>query len=381
MKSQNLRIHHFPLERYQERYTDQLVFWEIEAFSAHGEVVSYSGVKDGFPLLRMLDGKVLDYKLRSVWAMNQNIRFINTAIPDQRLNVVWFSDFFHPGLEAIAYTDRNRCFVKAAFCWAQSFDQYDFTAKSPLLEWMRPYEIMALVQLDYIFVASTMLRDLIISAVPFVAEKVFVVGLPFNSGSLLKNFEPNEATLKGEHEQFDGVFASRLDEEKRPEMFLNLVKQLPEKNFAICSGRDCLVGDSPCLDELQIALEDPTYLPNLSFKLGLTKNEYYNVFTNSKVYVNTSLQDWVSYTLLEALTLGCLPVCPDHRSFPEALGHDKDFLYSPYEETELFEKFSALLLDYDRIKERKSAKRFVAVHDEALDRAMRTIREHEEKKQ
>ncbi len=49
----------------------------------------------------------------------------------------------------------------------------------------------------------------------------------------------------------------------------------------------------------------------------MTKQNYYQILDESKVQFNCADQDWVSFTLLEAVTFGCHPVYPDFRSFPE----------------------------------------------------------------
>ena len=54
------------------------------------------------------------------------------------------------------------------------------------------------------------------------------------------------------------------------------------------------------------------------------------MLSQSKVQFNCALQDWVSFTLLEALTFGCAPLYPMHRSFPETLQFAEDYLYAPF---------------------------------------------------
>jgi hypothetical protein len=61
----------------------------------------------------------------------------------------------------------------------------------------------------------------------------------------------------------------------------------------------------------------------------LTKAEYYTILASTQIQLNTSQQDWISFTLLEALTCGCKPLYPNHRSFPDTLGYHQPCLYVP----------------------------------------------------
>jgi trehalose-6-phosphate synthase len=66
-------------------------------------------------------------------------------------------------------------------------------------------------------------------------------------------------------------------------------------------------------------------MKNVVLHHGLTKQEYYDILCESSVQINTSLQDWVSYTLLEATCANCQLIYPNERSFPETFSGMADF--------------------------------------------------------
>jgi hypothetical protein len=68
-------------------------------------------------------------------------------------------------------------------------------------------------------------------------------------------------------------------------------------------------------------------VPNLTIHDNLSKEQYYGILSRSAVQLSTSLQDWISFCLLEAVTYGCIPVYPNFRSFPDAFGKFNQLLY------------------------------------------------------
>ncbi len=65
---------------------------------------------------------------------------------------------------------------------------------------------------------------------------------------------------------------------------------------------------------------------------GLSKEQYYQLLSKSKIFVSTTIEENFGYCLLEAMTLGCTPVVPNNFSHPEILENDSRFLYNNKEE-------------------------------------------------
>jgi len=69
-------------------------------------------------------------------------------------------------------------------------------------------------------------------------------------------------------------------------------------------------------------------------------DEYYKVLGESKVVVSLKREETFGLSVVEAMALGCLPLCPDKFSYPETVGK-KQCLYSSKED--LLEKLECLL--------------------------------------
>lgn len=331
-------ITHLPIEPYKQRYTEFLAQWEADVFKR--EFVE--GYKQVSPLpdsanpvvLDVVAGSVLDAVARPSWSMAQMGELIRSP-GKSHIGHVYFSDFYTTGLDALPYSGRG--FKAHAFLWAQTFDQYDFTAKT-MMSWMRPWELMAFDIYTNVFVASTLLRDLIVTAFPHVAHKVHAVGLPFNSLHVASQLDPQY--VRGSLE-YDVVYTSRWDTEKNPGFFLSLVESRPDLKFAVCTGWPTVRGnDYAAISRLNSMVNR---VSNLTVHTGLLKPQYYAILSGCKVQFNCALQDWVSFTLLEALTFGCAPLYPNFRSFPEALEFQQDFLYVPHNLADANRKLNSLL--------------------------------------
>lgn len=340
---------HLPLESYKQRYTQYLSGWEKDAFSKRFNVTQV--IPDWpAPVVNISTGSVLDSILRPQWALDQIQTLIGSS---QDLGRVYLSDFYTPGLDALAYSGKK--FRASSFCWAQTFDKFDFT--QGMLNWMRPWEHMAFEIYDHVFVASPMLKELIVTALPHVDSKVNVVGLPFDS-----TFVEAQWDKSFEVDDIDCVYTSRWDLEKNPGQFLELVRMLPDLKFAVCTGWQEIRGtDRAAIDLLRKMRESGQ--KNLTVFTGLDKGRYYAVLAKSAVQFNCASQDWVSFTLLEALTMGCSPLYPSHRSFPEALDYAEENLYRPGDMVEASVKLNRLL---DRAAF-PYKDRILAFHDDSLN--------------
>lgn len=308
---------HLPLEKYKSRYTEYLADWELAAFTKAGMTVEQLLPKEDKQVaMNIMTGEVLDSVARPRYCFKQMVMLMR-RMEGAPMSNLYFSDFFTPGLEALPYTRRK--FSVSSFCWAQSWDIYDFT--NSMVRWMRSWEYMAMEIYDRIFVASEGLKELMSVVAPDIETKIEVVGLPFDSKFVGKQWD--KSYMHGR--DFDCVYSSRWDREKNPELFLELVQSCPDLEFAIVHPFPTLRGTAVTSQLLQM-IEG---LPNLTVLLDITKPEYYAVLNCSRVQFNSSFQDWISFTLLEALTYDCLPLYPNFRSFPETFQYDQRFLYAP----------------------------------------------------
>lgn len=357
-------LYYVPLEPYKERYTMQLSApikgWYERNWIKNG--VNYTRIdptdKVNTSPKTIEIGQVLDPIKRTSWCFSQ-IRILMQLAKEGKLSdddTIFFDDFWTPGIEALFYLfDQIGLKPKMyAYCWAQSVDEWDFTWK--MRSWMRPMEKAIAEKLTGVFVANTLLRDLLDSADVAYYPKVHVVGLPFDSSEVRMRMplwyqldKPFASTSGDTFRLNEVVFSSRLDVEKDPKFFLAVAKKYyqidPHVTFRICtSSAELRSNDQSILDMIHCHWKNT---PNLIVSTNLTKEAYYNILCQAKIQFNCALQDWVSFTLLEATTAGCYPIYPRYRSFPETFDYEDRYLYQQGNVTEAVEKIRSIVLRTD----------------------------------
>jgi len=343
-------LYYVPLECYRQRYTMQLsapkVGWFESKWIEHNIPYvrvepSYAALGENFPNRMINNGSVLDAVGRSRYAMSQidNLLLMLDRGEIKDSDVIYFDDFWHPGIEAFKYTcdilgKRPRMY---AYCWAQSVDQFDFTNK--MKHWIRLIEKGYSAILDGVFVANTGLKELLYDHAVCDSLKIHVVGLPFDTKEVLsrmpdsyREFILNPQSQDTPSPRLDRVvFSSRWDSEKNPIFFLRLAAlaardpEMSHVKFAVCSSApEMKSNNSGLLTVLFGATKD---LSNFELHTNLSKEAYYKLLAESKVQFNCADQDWTSFTLLEAVTAGCYPLYPYFRSFSEVFLNGSRFLY------------------------------------------------------
>jgi hypothetical protein len=257
-------------------------------------------------------------------------------------DVIYFDDFWHPGIEAIPYACTLLGVPKPkmyAFCWAQSVDQYDFTTE--MLPWgIRHFEKGIGAILDGVFVANTQLAAMLVGQ--GLARNVHVVGLPFCSEEVMERMG-----VKRPPREDKVVFSSRWDHEKDPMFFLDVVWKVlqdrPNTKFVVCTSQKELRSNSPILLGALKNMQEKVGEDHLSVRTNLTKEQYYQELLTAKIQFNCALQDWVSFTLLEATVAGCYPIYPNFRSFPETFCNRTEYLYNHGDANQAVEMIKGIL--------------------------------------
>jgi len=327
-----MKIFYMGLEKVESRYSHQLTDWNTSEFERLG--VPYRVVTGSeIPAVQgqIVNGSVLDAHGRTYYAMTQMSSLVAMMQAGEvtENDVVFFEDMFTPGIESLAYIMaqtpdkyRPRVYVR---CLAQTIDPDDFVHRTGMFDWMRHFELMLDSFITGILVASEeMVAHLRIAGFK---SNIYVTGLPFGKQEV-RSRVPHLKALSDRPKVVS--FASRWDDEKQPFFFLQVmdaVKQLdPSIQFQILTGNKTLKSNN------EKALHAARSYDNswLTIKEGLTKNEYYQELANSRLLMNTALQDWVSNTISEADTLGCMTLFPAYRSFPETVGNRPEHLYLPW---------------------------------------------------
>ena len=323
-------VFYFGLEPLKARYTYQLSKeWMPATFQPYVDAgkINFIDVEGEFdPDQQIKVGAVLDAVGRGKFAMSQCSNFLDMLNKDMVKDgdALFLQDYWHPGIESILYAlDLYGISVEIyAMLHAQSVDEYDFTY--PMRHWMRGFELGLDKRMTGIFVGSTIHREQLKQA-GFEAP-IHVVSLPIHK-------ELTEAKIKDmipERKPCNVIYSSRLDKEKNPFFMLSVAEQflqeLPAAEWHVTtSGKEFKSMMPGVLDAMnELAKRQPR------FKLlnNLTKEEYYTELASARIQFNCALQDYVSWTVLEATTFGCDLVYPNFRSFPEFIPPDR--LYTPF---------------------------------------------------
>jgi glycosyltransferase involved in cell wall biosynthesis len=333
-------LFHLPLEGYKERYTDQLRLWYHNNWRKAGilfQEIEGTIQQEGSVGI----GQVVNPYARTGNSFRQISQLLDWKLTDK--DVILIDDAWTPGIEALPYTFHQLGIKPKIYCywWAQSVDEYDFTAKMDV--WMWTYENMVLDLCEGVFVANSLLKNLMIEEYEVDEDKIHVVGLPFDSTEVMDRMPAGYVNeTKGfpvlgyagaVSRKNQVVFSSRWDVEKQPEFFLQVAREVkkfrPDVNFVVTtSARKIRSNGKHLLTLLNQALADGV----VELRENQTKEQYYATLCESKIQFNCALQDWVSFTLLEASVAGCYPIYPKFRSFPETLNYEKDgvFMYNPW---------------------------------------------------
>lgn len=319
-------IFYFGLESVNSRYTQQLCQeWIPSTFKKHSNV-KLIDVFGQSTSKEIKVGSVLDATGRGIFSLSQCGLFL-TMIKEGMVengDAIYLQDFWTPGFDSILYAlDLYKIKVNIyAMIHAQSVDEYDFTYS--MRSWMRNYELGLDSMLTASFVASTVHKEQL-RAAGFVSD-IHVVSLPISSEIVLKSNPKKELHLK--HKSV--IYTSRLDKEKNPYFMLETAKVFLKENpnytwLVTTSGKEFKSTLNGFLDDLfEFAYKEPRFI----LRSGISKDEYYEKLNRSEIQFNSSLQDYVSWTAIEASLYGCKLVYPDFRSFKESI--DSSYMYVPF---------------------------------------------------
>lgn len=307
---------YFPLELIKSRYTKQLSqVWMPDAFIARMPEYGFKVLGGSSTRSDIQVGQVLDATGRSIYSFSQISRFLK-ALEDGSVSqddVLYFQDFWTPGMEAIFYAlQLYGIKVKVySMLHAQTVDWYDFTY--PMRKWMRGIELAYDSQHQGIFVASTVHKELL--RIAGFEAPIHVVGLPIQ----VKDVESYMSDRVSKKNQI--VYCSRLDAEKQPLFMLQVAQKFLSRHvdftWVVTTSRNQLSSNQSGV--VEILREYAANESRFEIKEGLSKEAYYQQLQMSRVQFNCSLQDFVSWTLLEACIAGCDLAYPAYRSFIECV--------------------------------------------------------------
>jgi glycosyltransferase involved in cell wall biosynthesis len=322
------KVFYFGLEPLKERYTYQLSnYWMPKTFEEFD--LDYINLQGEYDKNEIRVGSVLDACGRGVYSMKQCSLMLEMISKGEVKDndIIMLQDFWTPGIESVFYAlDLYGIKVKLySMLHAQSVDEYDFTY--PMRHWMRDFELGLDKRHSGIFVGSTIHRDQLKQA--GFKSPIHVCSLPFHTKNTWEDYLSKYKDKKIIRED-KIVFTSRLDKEKNPLFMLavadTFLKEHPTYKFVITTSATDIKSSQDGI--VKILKEYAAKTERLVIKVNLTKEEYYHELRTAKIQFNTSLQDYVSWTLIESTFFGCDVVYPNFRSFPEII--DSDRLYKPF---------------------------------------------------
>jgi glycosyltransferase involved in cell wall biosynthesis len=302
-------ILNIPIEPLEERYSNQWRTWfreglagpDFMALSIDPAMVTTGKINVG----SFLD--VVDTNLYKLSQTTEIINLMRNAEKDQQI-VLFFQDLWHPGLANIAYVRDGLGMKNVKICGclhAGSYDEHDFLNKQGMTPWAMHLENGWFRIADKIFVATSYHFHLLCSRRRVDPKKVVVTGFP-----MYPDF--TEFFTENEKENIV-VFPHRLNEEKQPQLFDALARELRE--------------EMP--DWIFVKTKEETF----------SKGEYYELLNRSKIAVSFALQETWGIAMQEAVLCGCIPICPNRLSYTEM--YNDLFLYDKLSDVkELIRRFA-----------------------------------------
>lgn len=308
-----------PLERLEERYTEQMYRWVTSCLNSRA--IDYT-VISGEPLTEVTEGhQFLSWASRVHFCSTQisaiAMHFHRGDVQDG--DIFFIADFWHPGVEAIAYM-RDLLGVDAKIYginYAGPFDPTDLTRQ--LLYWGGYQEAAWYACFDKVFVGSETHKALIVGGMKDkglgnVGPRIVATGLVWDPQDVLERASEvriSRPTVMWPH---------RLAEEKNPEGFFRLVDALapefPQVRWLVTSSRK--------------GQEFTHAHPNVTFKV-VSKGHYYGFLRGADLMVSTAYQETFGYTIREATALETPILCPRRACYPEMI-LSADNLYASPEE-------------------------------------------------
>jgi glycosyltransferase involved in cell wall biosynthesis len=313
-----------PLEPLEERYTAQMYQWVIDGFKR--QEVEYSVIYGDNLSSEIRQGEVLDAIGTNYYKASQ-LKILCKIFDGGKVkngDIFFVGDLWFPGIEMIRYmaVQLGLDVTIAGIHYAGVFDPHDFTHK--MRRWAQHNERGWLAVADYVFVGSEYHKKLLENWTGLV--NIYATGLVWDHETIRSNISAKEPII---------IFPHRLDMEKCPQVFFDLVRRIkelkPEVKGLITSSRKGVVSN---IRNLHI----PDYI---NVKVGLTKQQYYDELAMSKVFFSSAEQETFGYALNEALALGCIPICPRRLSYIEVLEGDNRLLYDTFEDA-VAKSFKAL---------------------------------------
>lgn len=166
-------------------------------------------------------------------------------------------------------------------------------------DWIKKINLKSIIYLissikykKIILVSNAIFEEYIFSK--FIKNKIEILGNPINCNEIIKKATENEKL----NEKFDLIFVGRLEYEKDPLRFIDIV----EKTCTKTNIKTAIIGDGSLKEECKKKIELLNLSNNIKM-LGFLNNPY-SILKNAKILCITSRWEGFGLVAVEALTLG-----------------------------------------------------------------------------
>jgi hypothetical protein len=285
---------YLPLEKLDMRYTSHLDRDIRTYLRDYVPYYKYLIIEPPIQNVKINNGSFLDATF-TIQTKSHQINEISKLYANDTINdgdIIFTSDLWFPSLEAIAYlnyfTKKN---VKVrGIVHAGSFTDTDFVRDMEV--WAKGFEESIFHISDKIFLGSNFIKNDILKKRYVDSNKLVVTGLPLDFEELDKyNTSKKENWI---------VFNGRNVDEKQPHLFDELKKKLPQYK----------------------------YYNTHQYKLS--KSDYYELLSKSKIVVSFALQENFGYGIQEAVYLKNIPIVPNRLVYTEQF--NRSFRYDTFDQ-------------------------------------------------
>lgn len=286
-------IIYLPLEKIDMRYTSHMDR-DIREYLKNSNI-NHLIIEPKDAVTEIKNGSFLDASF-TIMTKSHQLYEIAKLYRDNKIqdeDIIFTTDIWFPGIESIAYLNyfHNKKVKLKGVLHAGSFTDTDYVRD--MERWAKNFEDMVFDIADEIFVASDFIKKDVLKKRMVSENKITVTGLPLDIVEMSKH---KQTAAKKEIVVFNG----RNVDEKQPHLFTKLQEHLPNTTFIN------------------------------THKLKLSKSDYYDLLSQSKVVVSFALQENFGYGIQEAVYLGNIPILPNRLVYPEQF--DDTYLYNTFDE-------------------------------------------------
>jgi hypothetical protein len=216
---------------------------------------------------------------------------------------VLFGDFFQPMLPMLHYylTANGTNVIYGSLFHGASFVQGDYFSKFP---WLQSLEECLLGLMKRVYVPSRY------------ASSVFDARWQHKVRVCPFGFDPSDYYREQDnrYKTFDVVMPHRWTADKGAELFVELIRRMPEMNFAVSEF-------GGTVEKLGFFRPDgiSAIHSNVTVIGGASGISYLEALKQSKIVVAAANQEFFGYSLHEAMASGCIAVCARKCCYPEFL--------------------------------------------------------------